>query len=475
MARPKGIQQKRNEQKYTLPAGVTLKQPQPEIYNKETKLTFCDSEFGEFISTFRAIQQANASTHPEAVKKRREATNLNKYGSPNVSGVAEFRKKAQETMNERYGVRHALQNDLLFKKNKDTLLANHGVNHPMESSSIKEKQKNTLMTNYGVTNPMHSEEIKLELKTNNLVKYGVENPAVLPEVKLKCITSLLKNGSVFTSNGELQIKQWLKTIGIEAESSFIGGANPKQIDLKIKEKNIAIEYNGSFWHSEFNKKMYPRYHLEKTQLANLNGLTLLHIFDFEWENRGNQVRSFLRSKLGKNENFVHARKCEIRTVSKDEASSFLEKWHILGACNFIEAFGLYHGDVLLSVITIGRHHRNNREYVLSRYCTKENYTVSGGVSRLAKHASKKYGKLVTWVDLRWSDGASWVKNGWELEAVLPPDYFYYDSKSNKTVSKQSRQKNLVNTPVNMTEHQHALESGLYRVYDCGKIRLTYKA
>jgi hypothetical protein len=98
MARPKGIQQKRNEQKYALPAGVTLKQPQPKIFNKETKLTFCDSEFGEFISTFRAIQQANASTHPEAVKKRRETTNLNKYGSQNVSGVAEFRKKAQETM-----------------------------------------------------------------------------------------------------------------------------------------------------------------------------------------------------------------------------------------------------------------------------------------------------------------------------------------------------------------------------------------
>ena len=31
-------------------------------------------------------------------------------------------------------------------------------------------------------------------------------------------------------------------------------------------------------------------------------------------------------------------------------------------------------------------------------------------------------------------------------------------------------KKVVKTPVNMTEHEHALQDGLSRVYDCGKIR-----
>ena len=246
------------------------------------------------------------------------------------------------------------------------------------------------------------------------------------------------------------------------------------LDLKIKDKNIAIEYNGSFWHSEYNKKMYPRYHLDKTNIAKEAGLDLIHIFDYEWRDRNKQVKSFLRSKLGKNELRIHARKCIIKQVDKKEAKQFLNEYHILGACSFIEAFGLYFNDELISIITIGKHHRKNKEYVLSRYCTKENYTVSGGVTKLTKYACIKYNELITWVDLRWSNGSSWFKNGWILSGTLPPDYFYYNSKNTKIVSKQSRQKSLVNTPTEMTEHQHSLKDGLYRVYDCGKLRLIYK-
>jgi hypothetical protein len=77
--RPKGSTQARNESKYWLPEGVTFKSylDQPS-YTKEHILLFEDSEFGEFHSSFRAIQGANASTHPLAVKRRRENTNLKK-------------------------------------------------------------------------------------------------------------------------------------------------------------------------------------------------------------------------------------------------------------------------------------------------------------------------------------------------------------------------------------------------------------
>jgi hypothetical protein len=71
MARPKGIIQKRDESKYWTPNGVKLKLNQPDTYNKDTKLVFIDDEFGEFVSSFKALQQANASTHPNSIKKRR--------------------------------------------------------------------------------------------------------------------------------------------------------------------------------------------------------------------------------------------------------------------------------------------------------------------------------------------------------------------------------------------------------------------
>jgi len=474
MARPKGVIQKRNESKYWTPDGVKLKLNQLDIYNKDTKLIFIDDEFGEFVSSFKALQQANASTHPNSVKKRRESTNLSKYGVANAGAAVEVRKKARSTMKEKYGVEHALQNKEFLNKSKNTLKSNYGVESPMHSPELRKKQISTTITNHGVSNPMFSEKIKLGLKESNLKKYGVENPASLPETKEKYLNTLLQNGNFFVSEGELQIKKWLESIGITAESSFIGGKNPKQIDLKIKEYNIAIEYNGAFWHSEYNKKMYPKYHLDKTNIAKEAGLDLIHIFDFEWKNKCNQVKSFLRSKLGKNEIRIYGRECEIRQVPKKEAKYFLNQYHILGSCSFIEAIGLYFNDELLSVITIGKHHRKNKEYVISRYCVKENYTVAGGITKLTKFASNKYSELITWIDLRWSNGSSWIKNGWVLDGILPPDYFYYDSKKAIIISKQSRQKALVNTPIGMTEHEHSLKDGLYRVYDCGKLRLVYK-
>ena len=92
---------------------------------------------------------------------------------------------------------------------------------------------------------------------------------------------------------------------------------------------------------------------------------------------------------------------------------------------------------------------------------------------MCKNAKDSFGGFSTWVDLRFSDGSNWVKCGWEIVNKSKPDYFYYNSKNGKIVSKQSRQKRLVGTPTNVTEHEHALEEKLYRVYDCGKIKLKY--
>lgn len=38
---------------------------------------------------------------------------------------------------------------------------------------------------------------------------------------------------------------------------------------------------------------------------------------------------------------------------------------------------------------------------------------------------------------------------------------------------QSRKKSVVGTPKDKTEHEHALEDKLYRVYDCGKYRMVF--
>jgi len=215
-----------------------------------------------------------------------------------------------------------------------------------------------------------------------------------------------------------------------------------------------------------------RHHLSKeVQKTNKR---LVQFFDFELVERGFQITSFVKSASGQNKNKVFARKCEIKEVSQDDAKGFLDKYHILGgSLNFRLALGLFHKDDLIALATFGAHHRNHTKNVLSRFVTKIDWNVIGGLSRLSKAAYDQLGEIYTWIDLRMSNGDNWIKAGWIFEEKLNPDYFYYNFKANKVIKKQSRQKSLVNTPDHMTEFEHAKRDGLIRIFDCGKIRLKF--
>ncbi len=473
MARPKGVKQKRNESKYWLPTGIILQSDQIE-YNKDTKLIFIDSIFGEFVSSFKALQTANSSTHPLSIQERRNKTNLERYGTISPAASNQLKDKVKQTMLERYGVENASQIPEIKEKKKLLSLERYGVENPMQSKEVKEKQQESCFRTNGVYNPMHSDKIKSKLQQTCLDRYGVTNAGGTIESKIKILESLTKNSPNYSSKGENEIREFVKSLGLNGESGYIGGSNPKQLDIKIKELNIGIEYNGLYWHSEQIKTIYPNYHKDKMLAAKEQGYRLIQIFEHEWRDKQHQVKSFLKSALGKNSRIIYGRNTEILEIPKKEAQEFLKSYHILGAGHFIKAFGLKLDNELLCLIAIGKHHRNSNEFVLTRFVGKEDINVIGGLSKLTSHAIKEFGQLTTWIDLRFSDGSNWLKSGWQLVKTLNPDYFYYNIKNLKIISKQSRKKSNVNTPVEMTEHEHALKDGLRRIYDCGKLKLLFK-
>lgn len=471
MARPKGSPNKlRNEEKYWLPDGVILA-PDQENYTKEQKLVFIDKDYGEFYGTFKHLQRSNASIHPKKVNERRAATNTDRYGGYNPHHSPAVRKKAKTTMLEKYGTEHALLNPELFKKSRDTLEANYGVRNMMDSPEIRETLRQVYIETYGVDNPMKVKEVVKKLSDNYFAKTGYTNPSYNPEVIEKIFATLIKNGNGSpSSKGEIEMLNFVKSFGLIAYKDYMGGAVPRELDIKIPEIKLAIEFNGAYWHQDRRG-----YHQQKTEIAAQKGYKLLQFFDFEWEQRNKQLKSFIRSALGKNEIKLNGRNTEIREVDKQAAKQFLNDYHILGAPNkFIKAIGLFYKEELVSMITIAKHHRNNDEIMLSRYVGKENITVRGGLNKLCKAAFNEFGVFSTFIDLRMSDGKAWLNNGWELITKSSCDYFYFDNKHNKVVSKQSRQKKKIGTPKNMTESEHAKKDGLWKIWDCGKLKLTYK-
>jgi len=273
------------------------------------------------------------------------------------------------------------------------------------------------------------------------------------------------------SKPERELKEWLMEIGIlDIKKIRIGGM---ELDIYLESLKIGIEMNGLYWHSEAHKS--KDYHLNKTNHFNKLGIRVIHIFHNEWNLKKDQVKSYLRSALGMNTKRIYARKCEIRSVDKSEAVDMLNKYHIQGRASSVkEVYGLYYEGEIQCLASFGVHHRNNKEIVLNRFVSIDGVTVVGGLSRLVKRAKQEFNTyIVSWCDRRLSDGKGYVKSGWVIDNVLSPDYFY--TKGGTTViSKQSRIKSRIGTPDGMTEHEHATKDGLFRVYDCGKIRFIHK-
>ncbi len=82
--------------------------------------------------------------------------------------------------------------------------------------------------------------------------------------------------------------------------------------------------------------------------------------------------------------------------------------------------------------------------------------------------------IISWCDRRWSQGTGYLRSGWKIDGTIKPDYFYWNIRKKTAISKQSRKKGAVNTPGGMTEHEHAKQDGLARIYDCGKIRFIFE-
>ena len=75
----------------------------------------------------------------------------------------------------------------------------------------------------------------------------------------------------------------------------------------MPDYKFGIEFDGLYWHSNIYKD--NDYHLNKTELCEKENIQLLHIFEDEWVNKKEIVKSIIKSKLNIFENKIFARKC----------------------------------------------------------------------------------------------------------------------------------------------------------------------
>ena len=208
-----------------------------------------------------SIQQTFKERGKQIVEQRKQ-TCIKNWGCENPSQVEEIKNKKRDTLLKNYGVENPQYSKEIQEKIKDTVKEKYG-GFPFEvQSTSNQKLKDTMLDMYGCENAMQNKDIakqvgqtqqkkQEEYKQKNLEKYGVEYPSQLPEIIDKVNNTKSKNGTFNTSSEELHILDLLK----ERFPNVVYNKThkplyPTRCDFYIPEKDLYIEYNGTWTHGD---------------------------------------------------------------------------------------------------------------------------------------------------------------------------------------------------------------------------------
>lgn len=443
----------------------------------------------------------------EEVRAKGKQTSLDKFGFEHASQSDEIKEKVKETNLERFGKEYYAQTDEYIERVKETNLETYGVEWAIQAEETRAKIKTTNLERYGVEYPLQSPEVYEKVKQTNLERFGTEhaNQKHISEESMKLLSDVefLKKThhgvkrTLFDISKEIGISnttlgRYFKNYGIEVKKFF--SSTPErdicsflesngisysqrvkhiigsELDIYIPDHNLAIEYDGLYWHSELRGKD-KYYHKLKTDLCREKGIRLIHIFEDEWLEKEDLIKEKILSILGKsNKEKVFARKTKVAEVDTRAKIEFFDKNHIQGNGPSSINFGLEYNNELVAVLGFIK---QKDHYVLNRYATSKN--VVGGFTKLLKHFEREYNnpKIITFADLRWSEGDLYENTGFILDKTLEPDYYW--CKGNKRHHKFSwrhvgMKRKLEYYDPDLTEIENMHNHGFYRIWDCGKLR-----
>ena len=436
--------------------------------------------------------------------EKTKRTKLKKYGNENYQNV----EKGKETKLKKYGnenYNNREKSNKTFKDNnsvvsklskyKKTCLERYGVENYFMSeeylSNVKEKNKNEIGFEwYNQRHYKNYDNLNENFVRNNFIKNGVfliddfgdyfnmaEKASKYLYKRKFNIVEPTKTNTIYK---QFEIFNFIKTQNKLYNYKLIG---LKEIDIVLPDIKLGIEYDGLIFHSEglLNegriRNVDKNYHLNKTELCNLKGYQLFHIFESDnidiW-------LSMINNRLGLNER-IYARKCIIKELKSSEIKDFLNNNHLQGFINSSINLGLYYNNELVSVMTFSKPRFNKKyDYELIRFCNKLNTSVIGSASKLFNYFIKKYNpkSIISYANRRFSNGSIYEKLGFKFLRKTAPNYFYFKPSIRILMSRNQFQKhklaNLLDKfDENLSESENMFNNGYRRIYDCGNLVYGY--
>lgn len=426
-------------------------------------------------------------------------TNLEKYGSTsalhgtNQQKIDEIKKskygtinnhsKAKQTNLEKYGVEYSTQTNVMKSSSQRTKLEKYG--DPFYTN--REKAKQTCKNLFGSENifgsteliEKHRKEIFFKLYNSNVFSNSViplfseaQYKTSHSKYSWKCKSCSTKFED-FISLGRVprcpicfpklagvsllksEFFNWLKTLNIKVIENY--DIKTTKLNFYIPEHNLAIDFDSIYWNSELNNRN-RNYHLQKTILCEKANIKLLHVFEDEWLDKNEIVKSIIKSKLKLFDREIDVNLCTHREISSELAELFLNKNNLFGYVKSKINIGMFFNEDLVSVLSANHYEKDVWEIV--RFCSSINTKISSFNEMI-------FEKMIFYVDRRYFSGSS--LNMIEIKQTLPV-YWYVKNRlrhNRKEFRKYKLSEILEKYDPNITEWQNMQLNGYDRIWDCG--------
>lgn len=427
-------------------------------------------------------------------------TNLEKLGVEYPFQSSLIREKGKESCLEKYGVEYYNQTEESKKIHKKTVSERYGVENISQINAVKKKkeQLNINKLTYAKSlNLINVDELAKKFNRNEgviiddirllnlkIIKFNNDTRFYIEESNLPILSDFFsKTDECGKSYSEKELVDFVKSIySDEIMENTKRIIPPKELDIYIPKMKLAIEYNGLYWHDE--NHVDKNYHLTKTNMCNEKGIDLIHVFEDDWLERKEIVKSMIASRLGVYKEKIFARKCQIKEIEKDQAKIFFNENHLQGFAYGDLYLGLMFNDELIQCICINKKGWHDGNVELTRMVTKLNTQVIGGFSKLMKHISDyiEYKSITSYVYKAWFNGKGYIESGFKIVKENNPSYSYvvngrrvHKSHFRKDkIKKMFERGELKFYDSNKTEHENMIENKMYKIYDCGTMKVIYE-
>lgn len=434
------------------------------------------------VGTSREIQQKKEETSnqkygyvknfsSEQHKQQVQTTVLKKYGVINYAQHEDFIKQSYATQKEKYGDFYVRTQDYQDKKSK-TCKEKYAVDHWMCLDEYKQKtqeinKKITPAIMRSITEKylsgMPKQDLAIEVgfsisHLNKLLKSaGLETD--LPQNKI----NYHKN---WISSGEKEIRQ---VLGQDRSLVFNDRRLiwPYEIDIVDYDRKIAVEYNGTYWHSDFFKDRL--YHKTKLEQLEQMGFRLITIFENVYRDKKQILISKLRSlEFG---SILYARTLIIEECEYSQVKDFLEENHIQGTRTSAINFRALDQQGQIRAVATFNSFRDGLELVR----LASNVKIPGILPKILKHLNNQHIYSFANRCYTYRHSNVYLHSGFKEISITDPNYYYV--KGGNTISRNSAMKHklpdlLQDFDTHLSEYENMINHGYHRFWDCGN--LLYK-